>query len=581
MKRRVFTLLGLMLAACLLGMVAVSADSDDDEKTKAKVWFGYRAHEVNDSPNRVGEYDTLKDSLAAAFLLSNYADSHGFFAYGRINDADDIDLAFAGDFDRTLRVKGDYTRLYHRLQHDPLTNLQAVTAPKVTRYTDTDPTARYDVVYSELKTSAEFNHENMPWLTLEFGFRHEERDGMKQVRTMSKCSNCHVVAYSHAIHENTRDYSVAANVDSGNFSLRYSYTGRNFRNTSATPTHVYDDAKHPSLNTPVFYDRVQFWSVNGSLPFNMTPDTDKMTHEISATYDAKSKGILNAGYVRSTVENLYTTLEMDYNSMRANYAVRLAKGVGLSMRGVYYDIDNDDVYVDVNEPLAVAGPYAGLTYREKFDDGSFTGDFNRLSWANRTVYEFDADLNYAFAHRTKARLSYRYKQTDRDNHEVSDGEHASTSNRIKLALSSRAVKDLTFRGHFIYESISNPFAGVDIAGMYNFNAPAPGSPLSPLSVQYFQLYNSRMVDLTNQPDSIVEFSGQMTYRLAKNASFSAGLKYQDLQNDSLDYSTWSKDKTAINASLWFALSPELHGTIAYHYNTEETQTAYIMPVFDG
>ncbi len=580
MKKRSLLLLGAMVLVCLAGLMAVNAD-DDEEKTKAKVWLGYRAHNINDSPTRVGEYETLKDSLAAAFKLSRYTAEQGFFAYGRILDADDIDAMFRGDFSRVLRFDGEYTRLYHRMEHDPLTNLQAVAAPKVTRYTDFDPGAEYSTVYTEMKAGAEFNHPDVPWLVLEIGFRHEQRDGMKQVRTMSKCSNCHIVGYSHLVDQTTRDFSLGAKVESDNVSLRYRFKSREFRDRAGTPTHVYDDATHPSLGTPVFYDRVQFWSADGAMPFNMTPDVDKQTHILEATITGETMGTLNAGYVHSNVKNLFTELEMNFDSFRGNYAKKLAKNMGVSLRGVYYNIDSDDVFVDVNEPLAAAGPYAGQTYRQRWDDGTLTGDFTRQSWVDRTVYQFDADLNYAFAPKTRARVSYRYKQTDRDNHEVADGEHASTSNRFKLALSSRKMKDLTLRGHFIYEDISNPFAGVDIAGMQNFNPAPTSSPLAPDSIQYFQLYNSRMVDLTNQPDRVLEFNGALTYRPMPNVSFSAGLKWNDLKNSSLDYSEWDKTRTALNASLWFALSEQAYGTIAYYFKTEETNAAVVLPLFDG
>jgi hypothetical protein len=60
-----------------------------------------------------------------------------------------------------------------------------------------------------------------------------------------------------------------------------------------------------------------------------------------------------------------------------------------------------------------------------------------------------------------------------------------------------------------------------------------------------------------------------------------GFKYTDKSNDELNMSEWNETQLGVNASLWFALSPEFSGMVTYNYKDSEKDTLFILPIFDG
>jgi hypothetical protein len=229
--------------------------------------------------------------------------------------------------------------------------------------------------------------------------------------------------------------------------------------------------------------------------------------------------------------------------------------------------------------VAKAGPYTGKTYREKW---GAEANLDRLSAYNRDVMQFDAGLSYRLAPKSLLSLEYRYKNINRDYFEVTEaGDTETTINRIKASMSSRLSKVTRLNASFIYEDIDQPFIGVNAAGTVSFNPAPQSSPLAPGSIQYFQLYANRIVDLSNQPNQTMQFKANLSHKLSKTFSVNGSVNWKTSENDILDYSKWNKDHLALNASAWFALSPEFYGTISYSYGDDTTETLFILPIFDG
>jgi hypothetical protein len=148
-------------------------------------------------------------------------------------------------------------------------------------------------------------------------------------------------------------------------------------------------------------------------------------------------------------------------------------------------------------------------------------------------------------------------------------------------MSSGFFKDTRFNAHFIYEDIDQPYILVNAAGTPAYY-PAPiDAPFKPGSIQYFELYASRILDLSNQPNSVMDFRGSVSHRMSKEFSLNGSFTWKKSENDTLDYSTWTKDRIAFNASAWFAPTEELFGTVSYNYIDEKTETMYVLPIFDG
>ena len=581
MKRK-SSLLALLLISCMaFGLIAVTADDDDDKKdeTKVVVKVGGSGVDSSDSKNRVAEYNSIKSSAEAGFYLKHLGRDTQISAFAKYLNSDDIQGGIIADLDRVVRVKATYNEFLHRLDHDPLTNLKAVKSPKVTRSTDMDPFGEYAMNYSDLNISGKVKHPDIPGLALTMTFREQNRTGHKQTRTLSHCANCHIVGQDTYIDQVIRNYAVGVDFATGDLTISAEFQGSEFRENGDTPMHQYMDVRHPSKDVPVFNDRASFSDVDGLLPHNMLPDSKKWKAKVNATLANKELGVASAGFVYSVAENEYTANEMTFTSFRGSYFKRLNKELSIKARGLYYTIENDDYYVDINEPVAVAGGYPGQTFQDHY---GYNPDYNRLSAYNRDVMQLDADIAYRFAPKTRLNAAYRLKTVDRDHYSVTEGgDTKTTHNRFKVDLISRPMKNTRVNAHFLFENIDQPFVYVNAAGTPNVDSPIVPAPFTPGAVQYFELYDARIIDMSNEPSQIMELKASASQKLAKGFSINGSFQWKQEKNDNLDFYEWTKDRLAINASSWFAFSPEFYGTVSYSYKDEKTESLFVLPIFDG
>lgn len=581
MNKNPFTAI-LVLATCLLWVtVPALAEDDDKEKNKPKVsvTLGVRAVETNDSAVRVGEYESLESGATTGFSIEQAGKDAAWLAVFRWLDTDEFDSHFAGDFGRVLRFEASFTRFLHRLEHDPLTNLFAVKSPKVVSATDHDPGRQYGIVNTEFRSNMTFRHPDVPNLVFTAGFRQQTREGHKQVRASDHCTACHIHGSTTYINQLTQDVVLGGSLKAGRFGFSAEFQGRTFDERGPTPMNTYADVFHPTLGTPIFRDRASFDNTDGPLPFMKVAGNSRWSARFDATYDGAAAGRFNAGFVYTQAENDDTDNTLTFSGVRGSWSRKLTDSVTLGMRTSFYTIDNDDVFVDVVDRTAVAGTYPGLTYSQRWGVAT---DFTRYSAYNREVLQFDADIAWRLMRNALLTIDYRYRNTDRDYFAVTEGGETSTTvNRLKAALSARLSRETRFNASLRYEDTETPFTGVNIAGSISFNPAVVASPLAPGSVQYFQLYAARIVDLTNQPTGLLEFKANLSHRLTDDFSINGSINYQTMENDSLDYSTWSKDRLNATLSSWFSFGPEFFGTLSWSYHDEETDTLFILPIFDG
>ena len=143
-----------MLAAILaLSLVppAIAADQQEDtepppDEQKIEFRTGWQDSDTEGSLVRVAEYEVVGSNpvLGLYWATSPYERSRFDVKFDYIN-ADQNKLLANWDMDRMVRLEASVDSLLHRLDHDTIDNLQAVSDIKVVRRTDNEPDAEYAI----------------------------------------------------------------------------------------------------------------------------------------------------------------------------------------------------------------------------------------------------------------------------------------------------------------------------------------------------------------------------------------------------------------------------------------------------
>ncbi|MGD2115147.1 MAG: GSU2204 family outer membrane beta-barrel protein, partial [Acidobacteriota bacterium] len=158
MTQQTLRLLGLVaVALALLALPAVQANAEDTETTtEGTVELGAWDASDDGSPDVVTEYEPNDGGPDAAVEIESRGTGGSFALDARVRDDDDFDLGIDFDVRRMVRSQTRYTGLPHRLVHDDIDNLAAVTDHgRVVRETDLDPAAVYGIDYELLEHRTE------------------------------------------------------------------------------------------------------------------------------------------------------------------------------------------------------------------------------------------------------------------------------------------------------------------------------------------------------------------------------------------------------------------------------------------
>jgi hypothetical protein len=248
-----------------------SQDQENEEKkteVKAKVTAGVAIHSNDGNLTKVGEYEPLRDGVRPIAKADITAVSEKiFFNLNSYYNADPKDQNHSAELNvgRVFDQKFSFTSLLHRLDHDPLKNLDVASeARSGVFHEDFNPTDEYQITRSEFVSKSRLTIPGTSFLKFYANIRNEHRSGEYQARTLSKCSSCHVVAKSRPISNNNTDYQLGGNVTLGKAVLDYSYTKRQYRENEAAPTHTYLLKLHPEKVIPVFDSRIRYRQANPS-----------------------------------------------------------------------------------------------------------------------------------------------------------------------------------------------------------------------------------------------------------------------------------------------------------------------------
>jgi hypothetical protein len=577
------------LLLLILGLAAAAFPAEEPTNEVAIV---YTAVDEDGPAEKAAEYRDTDDSPGATVKLALPTGSRGLMLFaGHANTLDDKAFRLDWWMDDHLSVTLDHNEFVHNLGHDPMTNLFAVSDVKVTQATDTDPGKEHRIRNTENSLKLDYavhGYENLKFFV---HYRDQGRKGNHQTLVVGHCDTCHIVGYTQQMDQTTEDLTAGASWTAGRWTLKASHLDRSFENDAPTLYHTYDDARHPANRQYLFNDRIQYDLTDGPVPVAVTPESEKTEDRIELGY-AWDGGDLAAGWSSATVTNTDLDLAYDFDALQAGVVQKVGDRSSLRIKARSYSIDNDDVFIDTVEPVAVAGPYAGQTYRQKY---AYDPDWTRTSALNRDVLEGVAEFQHRFSATSTLKAGVRYAATER---EVCGSCHAAPGGDDKPA-GHPEVPDETTEGTLYaqmswrrpggwrvfaeaeYSDISTPFMNVDGGCNPDMDSTPAASPMAPTSIQYWQIHDAREYDLSNQPSSAWHLKAGASRDLSPSVQASGYLKYQERENTDLDHSDWSGKDLSANVYLGWMPSERWNWFLGYNYLWNDTQTHLCVPVMDG
>jgi hypothetical protein len=340
---------------------------------------------------------------------------------------------------------------------------------------------------------------------------------------------------------------------------------------------AFDDALHPELQIPVFDNRLQYDADVGVVPADLWPDIDKNKTRVDLVFNDLGGFTLTGNGVWSETENKYTNLKAEYKG----YIVTLAKGWKngwrFRWRGRVYTIDNDDVFVDVNDRVGIAGPLAGQTFEDVW---GVNFDHTRMSTLNRDAFESKADVSKRFGRKTGTlRFTWDYDTVDRDNYEVLPGEFKTTTNLLGASYRARPAKGLQFEAGLKYATVDNAFMLINGACSTLVSDWYP-NPWDPATPQYFQFQDARIAETTASASSWGRADLRLGYTTGKTTIFGKYIYYDGDNNDG-DLTDWQRQSNTALVTVWSAPTERFNWYATYSIMTSDLDVPACIPIFDG
>ncbi len=571
----------IMIIVGLVFLLPLSAEEKKDEKkdtVKAKIKLGVKSSTHDGYQGKVNEYSSLEEGVhpfIKAFIKGNLGST--FFDLFSVfkGSFKDQSHALNIDFNRVVQQKINFDSLYHRLDHDPLTNMDTVSHARSAAYfTDFNPNDQYHITRSEFVSKTRITIPSIPFLKIKVDYRNEHRSGSYQARTLSKCSACHVVAKSRSIDNYNKDIMIGSSISIGKSNLDYSFTNNQFKENGAAPTNDFLKVEHPEKIIPVFDSRIGVGN-DETLSFDNIPESKKNTHLIKAAIPVSEKSTISGQFSSSKVENMITSLKWKSSSIAGGFSTRFGKKGFFNLRVKHLNIDNDSVFVDIAEPVDVAGPGVGQTYAGYYGAGTF--DYTRYSSLSRQVLGINANFRYRLNKKLRLRLGIEYKNEERDNFIVD----ITKTTTMKGQLSFRPSKQLKITLDGKFKSISDPFSNLNggIAPLQQdvaYNNPFSG-------VQFFQWHADRRANLTNFPEGVNEFKGRIHWGPSSKFAINANFLMRDEKNDNINYTgaSWERSMTQWGINMWAAITDKMPLSVSYYNYQNDYRSIFAIAALEG
>jgi hypothetical protein len=556
--------------------------------------------DFTDNPMRVGEYvnlDATKDLQADMFLnLFGGTENTLYNIKLDYRDVATKTFEFGVDTKSILAVDFRYGSFVHNLDHDLMNNLQGKAGGKQVYNTDNDPMGRYFMEYEQFHGDIKLD---MPFLTngqVVLGMSDQRRSGYQQTMTIDHCAFCHVESNARRVDQQTRIWKADVEGTVGMVSLNYDFAKTDFVDRAKTNDHRWKTAYHPvhgatDPNTGANYEaefgsRMIFHDV--TLPYARTADNDKISHNAGIKVDLQNAGTLKGSYTNTNRKNYTTGIEGKFDAGALGYAVRLSSKTRLTGKFLAYETKVDDVFIDL------------LPFRDGMGAGGQDFDWNRISSANRKVYQGDLNLGWKVGKGKHLKVNWRYQIIDRPamtqtqtNYIYNpDGsinetltseamENKTTVNRIKLRYDSRLGMKGNYNLTYTYTGVDKPYMNPTAMCEESLQGTESSHPSGGAAGRLYYYQRERFGNGTNQPSQSHKVSGRASYQLSARTSFNAFLTYAQDKNDEMNLYQYDRDLLTPGLNLWTAPSDQVLFTLGWTYNKVTSNANMCIPIFDG
>lgn len=629
--------------------------------SEAEINLGYTGVSSDDSLNKTAEYESMDSSVGGGLELDVRQNGIGFELDGQYTDEEESEGSARLDIKRVLRGEYNYRKFIHRLRHDQLFEDQphrmsgATNAfpQSIEHWIDTDgdgvndspADADYDIydgiiaanavpmlldsgsigleglqtaTFNDLdqgrdylierrkhEASAKLQLPSFPYLVPEVKFSHEEKHGWKQSTLMTgQCTPCHTVAVGQEIDQTTEDVSIGATFKKSGFTASYFHTEREFDNQSDAYAHqgltdneYWYDTVVKGSHTDTFMSRELF--ENEWQEIGITADIEKQMDTVKVRYDAPAATTFYGSYVSADTKNNYSDLEYDSDTLFFSVSNRSIAGLRLKAFAKQYEIDSDDLYVDMTS----YSNNSGITLGSLVDEPVSYFNYTRPSSASRNVLETGIDASYILGASTMLTGAYTYKIVDRDNDTFKEYDNSAlldedyledeetTYNTIELGLSSRPMSSVNLRAKYTYEHADSPFSfsnglGYDDLYLNGWTQllEESGSDALDMSVNspFYQVLRSgyRTTSGSNVAENHHQLKASATWTPNDIFSLSANGKYTFEDNGDA-YNDWENNSWNAGVSIFLMPTQKLTFSAGYDYQYGKTTSKYATAVYVG
>jgi opacity protein-like surface antigen len=473
------------------------------------------------SGGRAAEYATVGSYPGVGFGLRGFlGDKSSFDLSGKFYHNDDQAYFASLDLERIVRTQTKANRLLHRMDHDPLTNVDPDPAAQAEfSFVDSNPDDVYSTARTEIINKTDLVLPFFPNLKIISQVRYVHENGMQQARTLDMCTVCHVEAKTQGIDQRTRDFILGAEFTTKGVTVSYSHLGRSFENKASPVYHVYTNP-FGSL------------SFAGNQEFAHIPDSEKRADNVKAKIDALKNTSLFGSYTLAEVKNKNNNGKADIKNFLTRFRAVLAKGLNITLRF----LDNK--------------------YENKLNPNfTFDSDILTANHLSKDKYTLGADASYRIPkQKIHLRAGFDYSNLKRKfswADAVEDEEKNIMDKYLKEMKTTTLHAGATYypsskiKGFLRYKrkDIENPL-GVPITAAEN--------PVDPTTERF----------MSNLYTDIDLLSAGVSAMPVNRLSFSANYFYNSSKNDAINS---SQKRNNFVLSLWYALSGKVSLTASYSY----------------